>query len=60
MIREYKCKNCGEKCEYIEKYEDDLKKDCPKCKSLDSLEYIPISLSSFSLKGTGWFKSGGY
>lgn len=60
MIREYKCKKCGETSEFIEKYEDDPQKDCPKCNQKQSLELIIFSSSSFILKGSGWYKTGGY
>lgn len=60
MIREYFCKKCEEYSEFIEKYSDPLQKDCPKCGEEDSLVYQIVSASSFQLKGSGWFKTGGY
>ena len=60
MIREYICKKCGESVEFIEKFEDLPKTDCPKCNQKNSLEVVTFPLSNFVLKGTGWFKTGGY
>ncbi|HNC59250.1 MAG TPA: hypothetical protein PLP33_27735 [Leptospiraceae bacterium] len=60
MIREYLCTKCKEKSEFIEKYDDEPKKDCPKCGKKNSLELIVFSLSSVQFKGAGWFKTGGY
>ncbi len=60
MIREYFCKKCKESSEFIEKFEDELKKDCPKCGEKDSLENVEFPLTNFQLKGRGWFKTGGY
>jgi putative FmdB family regulatory protein len=60
MIREYECSVCKEKTEFIENYDDPLQKDCPKCGSKDALEHVVYPGSTFVLKGSGWFKSGGY
>ena len=60
MLREYICKKCNEASEFIEKFEDSLQKDCPKCGEKDCLEYSEFPLSNFQLKGSGWFKTGGY
>ena len=60
MLREYTCTNCKEKSEFIEKFDDEPQKDCPKCGARDSLELIEFSGSFFQFRGSGWFKTGGY
>lgn len=59
MLREYICKNCKETLELIAKFEDEPQTKCPFCGE-EKLELVKFPLSSFILKGKGWFKSGGY
>jgi len=53
-IYEYRCKKCGEVSEYIQKFSDAPITDCEKCGSPGTLEKL-MSLSSFQLKGSGWY-----
>jgi putative FmdB family regulatory protein len=51
-IYEYKCRKCGKKFEVFQKITDDEVKQCTACNGpVDKL----ISLSSFHLKGSGWY-----
>ncbi len=52
-IYEYECKCCGEKSEFLQKVKDSPKRKCPKCGKLKLKKLL--SLSSFRLKGTGWY-----
>jgi len=54
-IYEYKCEECGNQLEQIQKFSDPPLQECPKCKgSLIKL----LSSSSFHLKGSGWYSTG--
>jgi len=51
-IYEYKCSKCGKQFEVMQGITDDAVKECKFCKGpVDKL----ISLSSFQLKGSGWY-----
>ncbi len=51
-IYEYICKNCEKEFELIQKISDPPAKKCPDCgKKIEK----KLSLSSFQLKGTGWY-----
>lgn len=51
-IYEYKCKNCCEGFEILQKYSDPPLAKCPSCSGeVNKL----ISQSTFHLKGTGWY-----
>ncbi len=51
-IYEYVCKNCSKEFELIQKISDPPAKKCPDCgKKIEK----KLSLSSFQLKGTGWY-----
>ena len=52
-IYEYICEACGEKTEFFQSIKDDPKTDCPSC-GKPALKKM-ISLSSFHLKGSGWY-----
>jgi putative FmdB family regulatory protein len=54
----FKCKKeeCGETHNKIQKYED-APPPCPKCQG--ETERV-LGQTSFVLKGSGWFKTGGY
>lgn len=54
-IYEYHCADCGEEFEFLQKMSDPPLATCPKCqKQVKRL----ISQTSFSLKGSGWYKDG--
>jgi len=51
-IYEYKCKKCGKEFELFQNITDPVVKTCKFCKgSVNKL----ISMSSFHLKGSGWY-----
>jgi putative FmdB family regulatory protein len=51
-IYEYKCQSCHRTLEFIQKFSDPLRTECPNCHGkLDKL----LSSTSFQLKGTGWY-----
>ena len=51
-LYEYKCSDCKKVHEVIQKFADAPLQDCPDCQgALTKL----MSMSSFSLKGTGWY-----
>ena len=51
-IYEYKCRKCGKKFEVFQRITDDEVTGCQACGgAVDKL----ISLSSFHLKGSGWY-----
>ncbi len=52
-IYEYRCENCGEISEFIQKFSDEPKTKCPHCEQ-DQLKK-QVSSTSFQLKGTGWY-----
>jgi len=54
-IYEYKCKKCQKLFEYLQKFSDDPIEECEQCSG--QLEK-QLSTTSFSLKGSGWFKDG--
>ncbi|MEJ5300152.1 MAG: zinc ribbon domain-containing protein [Thermodesulforhabdaceae bacterium] len=62
-IYEYECTSCGKITEVMQKFSDAPLTTCPSCGG--SLRKL-ISLSTFHLKGTGWYvtdyahKSQGY
>jgi putative FmdB family regulatory protein len=51
-IYEYKCKKCGKEFELFQNMTDPVVKNCKFCKGpVNKL----ISMSSFHLKGSGWY-----
>lgn len=52
-IYEYQCKECGGEFEYQQRMSDAPKAECESCGG--QLERM-ISRSSFTLKGSGWYK----
>lgn len=54
-IYEYKCSNCDQQFEKIQKFSDEPLKKCLICdkNTLDKL----ISTPSFRLKGNGWYET---
>jgi putative FmdB family regulatory protein len=51
-VYEYECSKCGCKMEAMQKINDDPLKTCPSCKG--KLRRL-VSLTSFHLKGSGWY-----
>ena len=51
-IYEYQCANCGRTVEAMQKITDEPLRQCPSCKG--TLRRL-ISLTSFQLKGNGWY-----
>jgi len=54
-IYDYKCSNCGQELEIIQKFSDKPKTLCSKCGE-ESLTKL-ISAPSFRLKGGGWYET---
>ena len=54
-VYEYKCKKCDKILEVIKSINDDSPEICTKCGG--DTEKL-ISLSTFQLKGGGWFRDG--
>lgn len=57
-IKPMKCQACGHSWEWWKLSSKELPQ-CEKCLSPDVIEEYPTR-GGFSLKGKGWFKSGGY
>ena len=53
-IYEYKCAECEFQFEKIQKFSDPPLEICPECEGRVSKL---LSLSSFHLKGSGWYKT---
>jgi putative FmdB family regulatory protein len=54
-IYEYECRSCNRVFEFWQKLSDQPKTDCPHCSGpITKL----MSLSSFRLKGGGWYADG--
>ena len=51
-LYEYKCINCEKIHEVMQKFSDPRLEKCPDCQG--AVEKL-LSMSSFSLKGTGWY-----
>lgn len=54
-IYEYKCTECDNHFELMQKMTDDPATECPKCSGKVEKQ---ISSSSFQLKGGGWYNDG--
>jgi putative FmdB family regulatory protein len=54
-IYEYKCEECGQQIEAIQKFSDDPLTECPNCKK-QALKKM-LSASAFHLKGSGWYQT---
>ena len=59
MTYEYKCTSCKHKWELTQKINDKPAQKCPECKENTAKRLISGGCG-FVLKGSGWFKSGGY
>ncbi len=56
-IKEYRCKDCGYINEILYLSSDDLL-TCRRCAVCDKTDLVEvISLSSFRLKGNGWYET---
>jgi putative FmdB family regulatory protein len=51
-IYEYRCKKCGKEFEVFQRISDP---EIRKCKYCEGPVYKLVSLSSFHLKGSGWY-----
>ncbi len=51
-IYEYECTSCGKTSEAMQKFSDPPLKECPCCRG--ELRKL-ISMSTFHLKGSGWY-----
>ena len=54
-IYEYRCRECGNELEAIQKISDAPLTDCPAC-GKPALEKL-VSASAFRLKGGGWYET---
>ncbi len=52
-IYEYKCSNCDYKFEQLHKNHNEKMDICPKCQMKTLIKLI--SITSFKLKGSGWY-----
>ena len=55
-IYEYLCRSCGYEFEEVQKFSDPAFDECPSCG--ESCAERKVSISSFHLKGGGWYKDG--
>ena len=55
-IYEYLCKSCGYEFEEVQKFSEPSLEECPNCGKNSSQRQV--SMSSFHLKGGGWYKDG--
>tara|TARA_R110002110_G_scaffold107895_1_gene269870 strand:+ start:8447 stop:8641 length:195 start_codon:yes stop_codon:yes gene_type:complete len=53
----YECEQCSVTREELQKSSDEPLTDCEGCNEEDTLKRV-IGLSSFVLKGSGWYKDG--
>jgi len=51
----YKCTDCGEEAEYIQKFSDPPMTECEHCGGCIEKQ---ITAAAFHLKGGGWYKDG--
>jgi len=56
---QYKCKQCDHEFEVKQRMTDDPLSQCPEC-GKTTLKKIINNQGGFQLKGSGWFKTGGY
>ena len=55
-IYEYQCKSCGYEFEEVQRFSDPAFDECPSCTKSSAVR--KVSISSFHLKGGGWYKDG--
>jgi putative FmdB family regulatory protein len=56
---DYECEGCQHQFEAHQKISEEPMKTCPKCQE-DKVKRLISGKGSFSLAGSGWFKTGGY
>ncbi len=54
-IYEYRCQDCGEELEKLQRMSDDPLVDCPAC-GKPALKRL-VSAAGFRLKGGGWYET---
>jgi putative FmdB family regulatory protein len=54
-IYQYKCEQCGEQKEALQKISDTPLVDCPACNSPSLRKQV--TAAAFKLKGTGWYET---
>lgn len=54
-LYEYRCEACGQREEKLESMSAPESHDCPKCSAAAGMKR-QVSVSGFSLAGSGWFK----
>jgi putative FmdB family regulatory protein len=52
-IYEYRCEACGQEKEFLQKFSDPLKVDCPACGKPTLVK--KVTAAGFQLKGSGWY-----
>ena len=57
-IYEYRCDACGHTWEHFAQRVSSPTPGCPSCKAESDKVNKLVSVSSFSLKGDGWYKDG--
>ena len=55
-IYEYLCSSCGYQVEEVQKFSEPSLEECPDCGKNSAQRQV--SMSSFHLKGGGWYKDG--
>jgi putative FmdB family regulatory protein len=55
-VYEYRCEKCNKVSEVWKKISEPEPERCPGCGSFGGLKKL-VSISSFHLKGKGWFKT---
>ena len=59
MTYEYTCTNCNYDWTTEQKITENALTECPNCKEQSAKRLVSGGVG-FQLKGSGWFKSGGY
>jgi putative FmdB family regulatory protein len=59
-IFDYICNKCKKTETRLVKFESMENQFCDECGNEDKMERVPSFSTSFILKGSGWFKKGGY
>jgi len=54
-IYEYRCEECGEELEKLQRMSDEPLRDCPSC-GKPALKRL-VSAAGFRLKGSGWYET---
>lgn len=59
MTYEYECESCGHQWEVEQKITEPPLAECPMCHQ-EAAKRLISGGTGFSLRGEGWFKTGGY